>query len=116
MPYHAIALGSAWEHLSTGHQVLHLGLMRVVGAGFLCVSLAVIVLAWRDLFKKDHWAGILAGTVAMITYGVGLYANLVIASQTGAIPPWQGTASGLVAAIILTGLAFTRTMGATHKA
>ncbi len=115
MPYHGAALGSAWETLSSGHQVLHLGLMRVVGAGFLCVCLGVAVLAWRDLVNKDHWAGLLAGSLATITFGVGLYANLIIAGATGAVPPWHGTASALAAAVMLTGVAVTRMIGASRR-
>lgn len=101
MPYHQAALGVEWNALSPEHQVLHLGLMRVVGAGFLSVGTAIVVLLWRDLSRGDRWAGVLSGALGSIVFGVGLYANLLIAHVTGQAPPWPGTASGLFASILV---------------
>ena len=102
MPYHEKALGRSWGELSDGHRVLHLGLMRMVGAGFLSMALLVSTLTWRSVAFEEPWASLLAGVACTILFATGLYANFSIASKTGAVPPWQGTASGLAAALLLT--------------
>ncbi len=114
MPYHEIALGAKWENLSPSHQTLHLGLMRVVGASFLCTFIAVTILAWRDVRLEERWAGSLAGVLPLLLFSVSLYANLLIASQTEAVPPWYGTASSVIAAMIMTGTALVRRRQEVH--
>lgn len=114
MPYHAQVLACSWDSLSAGHKILHLALMRVVGMGFLCVCVAVGVLAWRAHHHREKWAGLLAGILSVMMFGIGVYADLIIAIQTGSTPPWYGTMSGLVASLGVLTIAVIQTVRSVH--
>ena len=101
MPYHAAALGQNWEGLSPQQQVLHLGLMRVAGAGFLVLAILNAVFGYRASFHQENLSALIAALCSFIVYAVGLYANLTIAAITGAVPPWPGTAFAMLMSMAL---------------
>ena len=53
MPYHAVAVGSDWNDIDHGMQILILALMRVSGGGWLATAISITIpvfLAAQSLF------------------------------------------------------------------
>lgn len=55
MPYHAAVTGRSWREIEPGMQAVLLGMLRIVGGGFIAASLAVL---WLSLALVQHapWA------------------------------------------------------------
>lgn len=56
MPYHLIAMGSTWEQLDRGVQVMSLNFMKAAGAGMLTTSIAMIFLLLKPFKAGETWA------------------------------------------------------------
>ncbi len=55
MPYHAQAVGLSWAEIEPRMQVLLMALIRVVGAGWIALAGAGVMLAWL-IFFGGHFA------------------------------------------------------------
>ena len=56
MPYHLTAMGSTWEHLSPGAQVMTLNFMKSAGAGFVTTGIAICFLLFFPFRKGERWS------------------------------------------------------------
>ncbi len=106
MPYHSDALGRAWQDLQDSEQVLFGALLDVVGAGWIALGVAVIVLALIPMRRGERWARFLVPFLLVLFYAPNLLATLSVLEQTPATPPWYGNAFALLVTAI--GLALDR--------
>ncbi len=106
MPYHAEALGRAWQDLRYSEQVLFGALLDVAGAGWIALGAAVIVLAIIPMRRGEMWARLLVPFLLVLFYVPNLLATLSVLEHTPASPPWYGNAFALLATAI--GLALDR--------
>ncbi len=100
MPYHEVVLGSAWAEVPPGTQALVLGLMRVVGGSGLVVAGFAAALLAGPARRGERWAltVVTAGLVAL--HLVQLWVISGVAAASGAEPPWQPAAAGLVVVLV----------------
>jgi hypothetical protein len=100
MPYHAVALGTAWSALNASTQVLILALMKAVGGACLAVvayGLFVLLVPFRQGALWALWALPVGGL--LIASGA-LYAMALVALNTPANPPWIAPAIGALLVLI----------------
>lgn len=100
MPYHAAALGMEWSQLAASQQILLLALMRVAGAGFLCLALVIACLLIWPYRAGERWASWLLPIAIMVVYLPTLWATLSVTLQTPAHAPWMGPGAALLSALI----------------
>jgi hypothetical protein len=74
-PYHAQVTGKPWEQVEPRLQVIIIGMMRIIGAGFLSLGASV---AWFSyaLFLGARWAPWALASVALIALLVPLWVAL----------------------------------------
>jgi Na+-driven multidrug efflux pump len=103
MPYHERALGMTHEQLQPEVAALFLTLMRVIGASFLSIGVALVLLVKGPFSKGDRWAWwiiLFLGLICLvpllfITLNVGLYspwwvvAILIILEIVALILSWS---------------------------
>jgi len=103
MPYHERALGMTHEQLQPEVAALFLTLMRVIGASFLSIGVALVLLVKGPFRKGDRWASwiiLFMGLICLvpllfITLNVGLYspwwvvAILIILEIVALILSWS---------------------------
>jgi len=56
MPFHAVAMGSSWEKLTPGIQIMSLNFMKAEGTGFLTTSIAILFLLFKPFRKGEAWS------------------------------------------------------------
>jgi hypothetical protein len=100
MPYHADALGVAWEDLPAHYQSFLLGVLKSMGAGSVCTAGILLVLLGLPFRSGQSWARWIVPLLGIAFTGMTLYAALTIAARTPASPPWVAT-MGLIAAYLL---------------
>ena len=94
MPYHQVAVGSDWNALPRGIQVLLLGLMRVVGFATLAVVIGNFVMLVGPFRAGEMWARwTIAATGLLLSFG-GLSAMHSVGAQTPARPPYRPAMAG----------------------
>ena len=79
--YHIEVIETSWGSIEQNYQHLLVGLYRGFGAGFLCVGLAVIVLAVIPFRNGDRWAIWATPTIA------GVYTSALIYVTSTALLP-----------------------------
>ncbi len=87
MPYHQEALGKPWEELDHRLQAILLGLMRVVGGGFLATGLSVAILLLIPFRAGETWSRIAIPSIGLVFALPTLYATIFIRSRTKAHTP-----------------------------
>lgn len=100
MPYHAQALGQAWESLDPATQTLLLALMDVAGAGWAVTGMLVCVLILFPFRAGERWARWTVPGALIALYVPILLATLSVLASTPATPPWYGNATALTATTI----------------
>ncbi len=100
MPYHADALGTAWEALPTHYQGFLLGVLKSMGAGSVCTAGILLVLLGVPFRHGQPWAQWVIPLLGIAFTSMTLYAALTIATRTPASPPW-GETIGLIALYLL---------------
>ena len=105
MPYHADALGVAWEALPGNYQGFLLGVIKAMGAGSIGVTVALIVMLLGPFRRSDAWARWAVPLVGMTFTALTAYAAYTIDVRTPASPPWRLT--GVLALLYLTGAALS---------
>jgi len=96
MPYHADALGMAWQELTPRLQILMRAFLNGAGAGAFTTGLAMAILLMIPFRRGDPWA-----RWALLIIGLSGYLPLLgiiwyISSNTPARPPWEFVACGTV--------------------
>ncbi len=56
MPYHVEAIGTAWENLNPGTQVMTLNFMKSAAAGFITTAIAILFLLMFPFRKGEGWS------------------------------------------------------------
>lgn len=74
-PVHAAIAGTTWGQLGSGVQSLMLGMLKVMGAGFLGGGVALLCLAYR-VGKGDRWPAWAALLISGSVWGPTLYVAL----------------------------------------
>ena len=101
MPYHAAALGTDWENLPPGLQVLGLTALRLVGVGSFALGLALGVILWVPYRRGERWA-LWAVPILGSGYGLALsFAAFSVGSGTPGNPPWRS--AGVLPLLFLMG-------------
>ncbi len=89
MPYHLVAMGSSWENLPRGIQIMSLNFMQSAGAGFLTTSIALLFLLWFPFRQGELWARwailiIALNEILLVTFRV-----IDVGTNTPAKPPFS---------------------------
>jgi len=100
MPYHAEALKTDWGALDAPLQTLLLALMRVAGAGWLALALAIAALLAFAFSSRRIWARVTLPVLILIFYIPVLSVTLWVSSETGADVPWYGNAMAVAATLV----------------
>ncbi len=111
MPYHQQAIGTNWEQLSTGMQVLLQALIKAAGVGFLAVGINGLILLFIPFRRGERWAYWAIPIPAFLWNGLSLYITAKVAIATGASTPWAISIIGL----IMVALAFILSVGSGEK-
>ena len=104
MPYHAQVAGRSWEQLEPGLQAIILGMLRIVGGGFLASGLVTLWLL-LPLSQGQGSAAWAALTVVLATAVPSLYVTLWLRrvqpmAQTPVVPAAVAVGLGLAAAAV----------------
>jgi len=87
MPYHLDALGTTWDALDPRFQILYLGLLKGVGAGYLATGISCLLMVAVPLRRGANWAG-WAPTVVTLTAMIPLAGIILyLRANTVAEPP-----------------------------
>lgn len=106
MPYHAVVAGKGWSQLEPGVQTIILGMLRIVGGGFLACGIALLWLLF-PLSRGEVWSRWAALTVAGAMWVPTLYVTLMLRSAAPqAQPPIVPSSIMLVLVIVGAGTLF----------
>src|ERR1700741_5362970 len=77
MPYHAAVAGKSWPQLELGVQTAILGMLRIVGGGFVTYGLALL---WRllPLYRGELWARWAVLSITATTLVPTLYVTIML--------------------------------------
>jgi hypothetical protein len=101
MPYHADALGVAWEELPAHYQGFLLGVIKAMGAGSIGVTLALLIMLAVPFRRGDAWVRWAVPAIGAVFTALTAYAAFTIDVRTPASPPWRQTCG--LAALYLAG-------------
>lgn len=87
MPYHQEAMGSTWDNLSSGSQVMTINFMRSAAAGFLAYGFFTIVIAVIPLRNGADWAGTVLFIGLILEVLNVTYRTYSVSIKTVANPP-----------------------------
>jgi hypothetical protein len=96
MPYHAVAVGKAWEELDPAFRILTLALMRVSGGGWLGVSIAMTFLLFKYRRTEQTWLITAVFLTGMAIVVPTLLATLLVKHHSSANPPWMAAVAAIV--------------------
>lgn len=103
MPYHAAAIATDWAALPADYQVLYLAFLKVCGAGFISVGIAVAVLTAVPLRRNERWAKWLIPAIGLVFWLPTFYAPVMVTVKTPATAPWLGSLA-IVGCILAAGV------------
>ena len=112
MPYHAQAVAMRWADVPPAFRVLILGLMKVAGAAWLALSLALAVLLAIPFRQGARWSRWTIAGAGLVNSVGALYATLQVQFNTPAQAPWKAAAATV--ALYVAGLLLSS--GATRGA
>jgi len=96
MPYHAAAVGTAWEDLTPGSRVLYMASLKIAGAGFLTTGLALGFRLAVPFWRGERWARWAIPVIGLVFWVPNLYATIVMTVQTPATAPWYGPVAAIL--------------------
>lgn len=106
MPYHAIVAGKTWSQIEPGTQTIVLGMLKIVGGGFLSCGVALLWL-FVPLRRDEVWARWAALSIAAAVWIPTQYVTLVLKGAAPiAQPPIIPTAVILVLVVAAVGVLF----------
>src|SRR5260221_5320451 len=77
LPYHADVVGKSWGELDAGVQVIILGMLKIIGAGFATLGVTLLWLCFA-LHEGARWAPWAILTVSAVWARPTLYVSLPI--------------------------------------
>lgn len=95
-PVHAAIIGRSWGQLDAGIQALIIGMLRIMGAGFLGGGISLVCLAY-GAGKRERWPACAAPLISGSVWGPTLY----VAMQHRAANPSADTPVGLTASLLV---------------
>ena len=98
MPYHAAVAGMPWSRLETGTQTIILGMLRVLGGGFIAAGLALLWLL-VPLNRGANWAAWAALTVGAAAWLPAVFVMLGLKAAAPSAQPPLVSALVILAAI-----------------
>ena len=75
MPYHATVAGRSWSELEPGVRTIILGMLKIIGGGFLAYGLALLWLL-IPLGQKQSWAPWATLTVSIVSVLPSVYVTI----------------------------------------
>ena len=104
LPYHAAVAGKSWNELDPGVQVVVLGMLKIVGAGFVTLGVTLLWLCFA-LHEGARWAPWAILTVSAVALGPMLYVALKLrAFRPESKTPVRPTAAMVLLIIVGVGL------------
>ena len=100
MPYHAAALGRAWDELGPEMQVLLKALMEAAAGGWLALGALVLLLVAFPIRRGERWARLAAPAAILLFYVPNLLATLSVLNATPATPPWRSGVFACLCAVV----------------
>jgi hypothetical protein len=89
LPFHEKAAGKRWDEIDNSLKVVILTLMRLIGLGFLIISILLLVFPVVNYFNPNRFYEYLIPGLALI-YCTGLFViNYLLYRKTKANTPWQ---------------------------
>ena len=104
MPYHAAVAGTSWAELDPGVQAVILGMLKVIGGGFVTLG---VTLLWLSLALHEgaRWAPWAILTISAAALGPMLYAAIGLrAFRPDAQTPVRPTLAMIVLIVVGVGL------------
>ena len=87
MPYHLTAMGSSWENLSPGIQIMSLNFMKAAGTGFLTTGIAMLFLLLIPFRKGEPWANWALLIISLNEILNIMLRTLEVSAKTSSNPP-----------------------------
>jgi hypothetical protein len=104
LPYHAAVAGKTWSEIDVGVQVIILGMLKIIGAGFVTLGVALLWLCFA-LYEGVRWAPWAILTVSVVALGPMLYVAIKLrAFRPDARTPVGPTAAMMVLIVVGVGL------------
>jgi hypothetical protein len=104
MSYHLVALGVPWESLPDSVRFLFGEFMHGVGAGFMTVSLAMLVLLFVPFRRGERWAECALPVIGLTINGLLVTMLCSIMSHTAAEPPMGMILASSAVLVVAAGL------------
>jgi hypothetical protein len=79
LPYHAAVAGKSWPELDPGVQVIILGMLRIIGSGFVTLGVILLWLCFA-LHEGARWAPWAILTISAAALGPMLYVAIKLRS------------------------------------
>lgn len=114
MPYHSRAVGVGWDQLLAGERELILALMRLGGAGFLAVGVAIAVLLMFPFRRGEPWARWALPAVGLLFWALVFVVTVLISVNSPAAAPWPW--SGLTVIVLIVAAALSLRPGERPQA
>ncbi len=95
MPYHVDIVGTEWEQIPPGFQLMFLGFMKGAGMGFLSTALLLGTILIIPFRRGEKWANTALFAVSVIFFGLMLALTLFLKFKTGTSPPYFVNLIGL---------------------
>ncbi|WP_028585278.1 hypothetical protein [Desulfogranum mediterraneum] len=100
MDYHLTAMGSSWEQLSPGIQVMSLNFLRSAGLGFLLAGSAISAILLSPFRKGEAWARWTLLFICTIQALVMIFIVSQVRAATPAVPPMGPFAMSLTLTVV----------------
>ncbi len=99
--YHAEASGIVWSNVHPGLQLVFMAVFKVCGAGFLSVSLSMLVVIIFPFAKYGHrWSVYAIPFIGIVFWSIIMAATLYVSWETKADTPWKGSLSCIITMIM----------------
>jgi hypothetical protein len=104
LPYHAAVTGKSWVELDPGVQVVILGMLRIIGGGFVTLGVTLLWLC-PALHEGARWAPWAILTISAVALGPMLYVAIKLRSfRPEAQTPVRPTLAMMVLIVVGVGL------------
>jgi hypothetical protein len=104
LPYHAAVAGKSWPEFDPGVQVVILGMLRIIGSGFVTLGVTLLWLCFA-LHEDARWAPWAILTISAVALGPMLYvATKLRAFRPDAQTPVRPTLAMMVLIVFGVGL------------
>jgi hypothetical protein len=100
MPYHAVVSGQVWSALSSGTQTIIVGMLRIIGGGFLGCGIALAALSF-GIAKGQRWASWASLMTGCAVWIPTLLVTLMLKSAAPSAQPPIVPSAAILALVVL---------------